>query len=78
MATSDGIEIYKSYLADVGRIGGRHEEVRKFYLSAMSALFAFLALGGPTGVLKVVQGQVVLILSVPGIVICGAWVEHMR
>jgi hypothetical protein len=38
------IEQYKAYLADVGNIGTRHENTRRFYLSIVSALFVFLSL----------------------------------
>lgn len=73
-----GIQIYKVYLEDLGRIGGRHDNIRKFYMSVMSALFVFLSLGGKNGIFVSVQGAILGIVGVVGIVICIAWFEHMR
>jgi hypothetical protein len=72
------IQVYKAYLEDLGRIGGRHENSRKFYITVMSALFVFLSLAGKDGVFVNVQGAVLVIVAVVGIVVCLAWLEHMR
>ncbi len=36
----DYIEQYKAYLQDLGNIGARHENSRRYYLSVVPALFA--------------------------------------
>jgi hypothetical protein len=43
------LELFKTYLDDLGRIGSRHENVRTFYVSVISALFVFLAMAGKDG-----------------------------
>jgi hypothetical protein len=70
--------IYTAYLTDLGRIGGRHENSRKFYISVMSALFVFLSLAGKDAVFFKVQDQVLRIVALVGVLICLAWFEHMR
>ena len=72
------IEQYKSYLQDVGNIGTRHENSRRFYLSVVSALFVFLSMAGKDGVLKVVDGPVRTLVGLVGIVLCAVWVMHMK
>lgn len=71
------IEQYKAYLQDVGNIGVRHENSRRFYLAVPSALFALLALAGKDGVWKV-AGPVQHVVAVVGIVLCVAWYFHMQ
>ena len=72
------IEQYKCYLQDVGNIGVRHENSRRFYLSVVSALFVFLSIAGPNGVLKVVEGPVRTLVGMVGIVLCAVWLMHMQ
>lgn len=72
------IQLYNAYLEDLGRIGGRHENSRKFYISVMSALFVFLSMAGKDGVFVNVQGAVLVIVAIVGILVCVAWFEHMR
>ena len=72
------IQIYQAYLDDIGRIGGRHENARTFYVSVMSALFVFLSMAGKDGIFVNVQGPVLKVVAVVGILICLAWFEHMR
>ncbi len=72
------IQIYQAYLDDIGRIGGRHENARTFYVSVMSALFVFLSMAGKDGIFVNVQGPVLRVVAVVGILICLAWFEHMR
>jgi len=72
------IQLYKAYLEDLGRIGGRHENTRKFYMSVMSALFVFLSMAGKGGPFINVQGPALIIVGVVGILMCIAWFEHMR
>lgn len=72
------LQMYQAYLEDIGRIGGRHENARTFYLSVLSALFAFLSMAGKDGLFVNVQGPVFKVVAVVGILICLAWFEHMR
>ena len=72
------IEIYKAYLEDLGRIGGRHENSRKFYISVMSALFVFLSMAGKNGPFVNVRGPVLLVVALGGMVVCVAWFQHMK
>lgn len=72
------IQLYRAYLGDLGRIGGRQERSRKFYISVMSALFVFLSMAGENCIFVNVQGAVLVIVGVVGILICVAWFEHMR
>lgn len=71
------IEQYKSYLQDVGNIGARHENSRRFYLAVPSALFAFLALAGKNGPLKLVA-PVQYLVAVVGMILCIVWLMHMQ
>jgi hypothetical protein len=72
------IEQYKSYLQDVGNIGARHENTRRFYLAVVSALFVFLSMAGKDGLLKAVEGPVRTLVGMLGIILCVAWVMHMQ
>jgi len=72
------IEQYKSYMQDVGNIGVRHENSRRFYLSVVSALFVFLSMAGKEGPLKVVEGHVRTLVGTVGIILCVVWVMHMQ
>lgn len=76
--TQVSIQMYKAYLDDLGRIGGRHENVRKYYMSVMSALFVFLSMAGKDGIFVNVHGPVLNVVAVVGVLICLAWFEHMR
>lgn len=72
------IEQYKAYLQDVGNIGVRHENSRKFYLSVVSALFVFVSMAGEKGVFANVQGHVLTLAGLVGILLCIVWVMHMQ
>jgi hypothetical protein len=72
------IEQYKSYLQDVGNIGTRPENSRRFYLSVVSALFVFLSMAGKDGPLKVVEGPVRTLVGMVGVILCVVWVMHMQ
>ena len=74
----DHIEQYKSYLQDVGNIGTRHENSRRFYLSVVSALFVFLSMASQDGPFHVVHGTVLVLVGLVGIILCMAWVMHMQ
>jgi hypothetical protein len=76
--TAVPLEAYTAYLDDLGRLGGRHETLRQFYLSVVSALFVFLALaGGTDSLLQNVRGFVVFIGGGVGVLVCIAWILHM-
>ncbi len=74
---TDHIEQYKAYLQDVGNIGVRHENSRKFYLSVVSALFVFVSMAGEKGVFVNVQWHVLTLAGLVGILLCVVWVMHM-
>jgi len=74
----DYIEQYKSYLQDVGNIGVRHENSRRFYLSVVSALFVFLSMAGDKGPFQLVQGKVLTLVAAVGIILCVVWGVHMQ
>ena len=71
------LELYKAYLDDLGRMGGRHEVARAFYLSVISALFVFLSLSGTTGPLVAVSAGVQIVVCLVGILISLVWFLHM-
>ncbi len=73
----DIIEQYKAYLQDIGNIGVRHENSRRFYLAAPSALFTFLALAGKDRPLKIV-GSALILIAIVGILLCIVWLMHMQ
>jgi hypothetical protein len=72
------VDLYRSYLEDLGRIGGRHENMRTFYLSVMSALSAFLAMAGRDGPFMNVRGLAFIGVAAVSLLICAAWWLHMR
>ena len=71
------IEQYKAYLQDVGNIGVRHENSRRFYLTVPTVLFALLTMAGKEGVWKI-AGPIQHVVAVVGIVLCIAWYFHMQ
>ena len=75
---TDHIEQYKAYLQDVGNIGVRHENSRKFYLSVVSALFVFVSMAGEGGLFGNVRGHVLTLAGAVGILLCIVWVMHMQ
>lgn len=66
-----------AHLEDLGRIGSRHETVRAFYVSVITALFTFLAMTGKDGVLQDMRGRIQALVGGVGILICTAWFFHM-
>ena len=68
-------EQYKSYLQDLGNIGTRHENTRRFYLGVVSALFVFLSLTGKDGP---IHGPVFVLVGITGILLCIVWAAHMK
>ena len=72
------IAIYKAYLDDLGRLGGRHETLRAFYLTLVSALATLLGLTSSTGPLSGVRDDVQLSVAAVGLLIAVLWSAHMR
>jgi hypothetical protein len=72
------LEQYTAYLADVGNIGVRSENSRRFYLSVVSALLVFLSMTGDKGPFIKLQWPVQVIVGITGIIICVLWFLHMR
>jgi hypothetical protein len=75
---ADHIEQYKAYLQDVGNIGVRHGNSRKFYLAVVSALFVFISMAGADGLFANVRGPVLILASAVGILLRIVWVMHMQ
>jgi len=69
--------LYVAYLEDLGRIGGRHETVRQFYFSILTALSGLLVLVGQGGVFEKIKAEFLVVVAIVGIIICGAWFLHM-
>ena len=69
--------LFKAYLEDLGRIGSRHEALRQFYISVISALFVFLAMTGEKGLFQAVRGGVLVLVAIVGITVSIAWFLHM-
>jgi hypothetical protein len=63
---------------DVGNIGLRHENSRRFYLSVVSALFVFLSMAGDKGPFQLVQGRVLNLVAAVGILLSLVWILHMQ
>ena len=72
------LEQYKSYVEDLGNIGTRQENSRKFYLSVASALLALLSVAGEQGHFQEVQRPVKIVVGVAGVSLCILWFFHMR
>lgn len=74
---NDPLEQYKSYLQDFGNIGARRQTRRGFYVTLISALTAFLALGKKADGLIALSGNSLPIAGLVGIAICLLWAVHM-
>jgi hypothetical protein len=72
------VAVYKSYLDDLGRLGGRHETLRAFYLSIVSALVTILGLTGSTGPFADAQKETQLAVAAVGFLLALLWSAHMR
>lgn len=72
------LSVFKTYLDDLGRLGGRHETARQFYLSLISALFVFLSLTGATGPLVSLRGAAPILIGIVGVILSLLWARHMR
>jgi len=72
------LTLFQHYLEDLGRLGSRHESVRQFYMTVITALFALLALAGPGGLLESVRGLVLVVVGGVGVSLCYLWHAHMK
>jgi hypothetical protein len=77
-SNTNTIEQYKCYLQDIGNIGTRHENSRRFYLSVVSALFVFLSMTGENGPFLNMKFAVQIIVGIVGGIMCIVWVIHMQ
>ena len=71
------LSLFQTYLEDMGRVGARHEALRTFYVSVISALSAFLAMAGKDGVFQAVRDTASVVVGLVGITLCVAWMLHM-
>ncbi len=72
------LEQYKAYFQDVGNIGSRHENCRRFYLSIVSVLFVFLSMTGEDGPFMNVKFAIQEVVGVFGLLLCIVWIMHMQ
>lgn len=73
------IAVYKAYLDDdLGRLGGRHETLRAFYLTLVSALATILGLTSSTGPFSDVRDDFQFAVGVAGLLLALVWSVHMR
>lgn len=71
------MKLYALYLKDLQSIGSRHEHVRKYYLTLISAIFTILSLGGTSLAFGVTPGLVRLV-SIFGASLCVLWLLNMK
>ena len=71
--TSEWLEQYKAYLADLGNVGSRYTTANGFYLSVITALMGVLALTETGKLLNAVPRPVLWAVCLLGSVICWAW-----
>ncbi len=71
------LALFQTYLDDLGRIGVRHETLRQFYITVISALFVFVAMAGENGPLAKVPKHALLMVGLVGVAICLSWFFHM-
>lgn len=64
---------YKTYVADLGRIGDRKAQTCRFYVSILSALLVFLSLTGEDKPLAHIDSLAQAALSLLSIALCVVW-----
>jgi hypothetical protein len=74
----DTLKIYELYLADVGRIGSRHETARQFYMGVITAIYGFIGFAGKDGILIGAAPWVISFGGLIGIIMCTLWGQHMK
>jgi hypothetical protein len=72
------VAVYKAYLDDLGRLGGRHETLRAFYLTLVSALATILGLTSSTGPFNDVRDDFQFAVGATGLLLALVWSAHMR
>ena len=75
--TTSETSIYTAYLSDLGRIGERHQTLRQFYVSVVTALLTFVGLSKASDALFNVASEVRFAVGIVGIGMCVAWALHM-
>lgn len=71
------IKLYETYVENLNQIGTRHETLRQFYLTLMSALMALFATSGEDALFRTTSGGRAAI-NAAGLVVAVAWALHMR
>jgi len=75
--TTNETSIYTAYLSDLGRIGERHQSLRQFYVSVITALLAFVGLSKQNDALFNLAREARLAAGIVGIGICILWAFQM-
>ncbi len=75
--TSDWMDQYKAYLADLGNVGSRYATVNGFFLSVISALLGVLALTESSKILGAVPRPVFWAVCLFASVICIVWARTL-
>lgn len=72
------LDQYKVYVDDLGKIGNRHSDASKFFITLLSALLAFQSLTTTSG--KLTWIVVVFNAAVPaaGSILCILWIQTTR
>lgn len=73
----DALKSHELYLADLGRIGGRHETARAFYMTINAALLTLLGIAVKDAVFHSYTDIIRLGSAVAGAIICLLWLLHM-
>jgi hypothetical protein len=69
--------LWSSYLDDLGRMGSRHETARAFYLTVLTAVWAFFGLAEEKKQLVQMSNTVFNVTGLVGLAICVAWLRQM-
>ncbi len=72
------LDQYKIYVQDVGNIGSRNENSRRFYLSIVSALFVFLSIAGEKEPFDNPKITAQVIVGIVGFIVCIFWIMHVQ
>lgn len=74
----EALKVYELYLADLGRIGGRHEVARAFYMTVLAALLTLLGIAVKDTLVHSYGDAIRFGSAFAGVIICGVWFLHMR
>jgi hypothetical protein len=75
--TTNETSIYTAYLSDLGRIGERHQTLRQFYVSVITALLTFVGLSKANDALFNAAREVRIAAGIVGIAMCALWAFQM-